>query len=284
VSSVSDGVFEPTRRAWRVESRVARYKARQGWIDAGERRGILSLADEVRGEPILDLGVGAGRTTPLMRLLTDDYVGVDLSPEMVSAARSSYPGIDVREGDARDLSFIGSSTVKFVFFSFNGIDYVDHEGRCGIIAEIARVLRPDGIFAYSTLARSGVLYGERPWHLRRSGSGTSLLHAVASVFLRLPQTLRKYPSRYRSWFSNQKNAEDHESWAVAPAAHADFGLVHFTTIAGDRALLGREGIEIALVLNTDGNELVEDSACDATPWYFIIGRNMDSGIERNLVG
>jgi ubiquinone/menaquinone biosynthesis C-methylase UbiE len=38
----------------------------------------------------------------------------------------------------------------FVFFSFNGIDLVSHDDRLRILAEVLRVLKPAGIFAFSS--------------------------------------------------------------------------------------------------------------------------------------
>ena len=49
--------------------------------------------------PILDVGVGGGRTTTMLRLLSDDYIGVDYTSEMVAVSRRNYPGADIRWGD-----------------------------------------------------------------------------------------------------------------------------------------------------------------------------------------
>lgn len=104
---------------------------------------------------LLDLGVGAGRTVePLRQSLTDRYVGLDFSPAMIEICRKRYPDADFRVGDARDLSMFRDRSFDVVFFSFNGIDYVDHDGRSAIFAEARRVLRHDGFFVFSAHNRA----------------------------------------------------------------------------------------------------------------------------------
>ena len=270
-TSASDD-FDTTRRKWRVASRVTKYAALQGWIDAGERLGISTIADEVRGTPVLDLGVGAGRTAWLMRLLTDDYVGVDWSPEMVVACHAGYPGLDVRQGDARNLSFVRDGSIKLVFFSYNGIDYNDHDGRVQAMAEISRVLRPDGIVAYSTFSKNGPLYGERPWTLNSGRMGRSHVRALVSFIVRLPAQLPQYRTRYANWWKNKNKAKDHGEWAIAPAAHLDFELVHFTTATAERDLLATAGLTMSQIITRDGVLIDVNASTVETPWFFVVAR------------
>jgi SAM-dependent methyltransferase len=46
-----------------------------------EVRALEKVRDWVRGRPIMDIGVGTGRTTPYLLDLSPDYVGIDYSPE-----------------------------------------------------------------------------------------------------------------------------------------------------------------------------------------------------------
>lgn len=97
---------------------------------------------------ILDLGVGAGRTTgPLLKLF-DKYIGVDYSENMIVAARSFYPGVDFRTMDARKLDL--KDKCDCVMFSYNGIDYVNYSDRQIIFRQVANVLKTAGYFVYST--------------------------------------------------------------------------------------------------------------------------------------
>jgi len=81
------------------------------------------------GKDVMDLGVGAGRTAVWQAPHAIQYVGVDYSPRMVKVCRQRFPRWRFECKDARDLAAFGTASFDFVFFSYNGIDYVDHEDR-----------------------------------------------------------------------------------------------------------------------------------------------------------
>jgi ubiquinone/menaquinone biosynthesis C-methylase UbiE len=100
---------------------------------------------------ILDMGVGGGRTTPTLSRGARRYVGADYSRAMVNACRSRFPSLDFRHCDATDMSQFADSTFDAVVFSFNGIDVINSdEARQRCISETARVLRPGGLFIFSS--------------------------------------------------------------------------------------------------------------------------------------
>ena len=109
----------------------------------------LGLLPNVAGMPILDIGVGAGRTVKALCDLSDGYVGVDYVSEMVEACRRRFPGKPFEQCDARKMAF-PDNTFQVAFFSMNGISMVDHEGRLAILNEVFRVLKPGGHFLFST--------------------------------------------------------------------------------------------------------------------------------------
>ena len=74
------------------------------FTDPGERAALDLIREEIRKKPILDVGVGTGRTIPLLSPLTADYRALDYLPAMVEASRRRYPGVRIDLGDARDLS------------------------------------------------------------------------------------------------------------------------------------------------------------------------------------
>lgn len=55
------------------------------------------------GATVVDVGCGTGRAVAELAERGADAIGVDLDPAMLAAARSRFPGIDVRAADAAGL-------------------------------------------------------------------------------------------------------------------------------------------------------------------------------------
>lgn len=103
------------------------------------------------GAEILDMGVGGGRTTPYLSEVAKRYVGADYSEGMVKACRQRFPYLEFRHCDATDMSQFKDGSFDVVVFSFNGIDIIPrNEGRARCLAETARILKPEGLFIFSS--------------------------------------------------------------------------------------------------------------------------------------
>jgi ubiquinone/menaquinone biosynthesis C-methylase UbiE len=115
----------------------------------------LVILEELRSElpnlKMLDIGVGAGRTTEHFAGLAKEYIGIDYSSTMIKACRLKFPQHRLDVADARDLSRFDDEYFDFVMFSFNGIDAVEHEDRLSILREIRRITKKGGYFSFSTL-------------------------------------------------------------------------------------------------------------------------------------
>jgi len=153
--STAEAMEGLNRSTWRAFEVLRWYRKFEGHLDQGERLCFEKLQDELRGQPVLDLGVGGGRTTRLLLGLTGQYVGLDHTAQMVRICRTKFPGVRIEHGDARDLSRFAANTFQVVVFSFNGLDLVHDEGREQVLREVHRVLRPGGAFYFSTINRDG---------------------------------------------------------------------------------------------------------------------------------
>lgn len=103
---------------------------------------------------MLDIGVGAGRTSIHFAFLAKEYLGIDYSNKMITACLKQFPNLSSKisflTSDARTMNRFANGTFDFILFSFNGIDYMSHKERIKTIGEIRRVLRSGGYFCFST--------------------------------------------------------------------------------------------------------------------------------------
>lgn len=169
------------------------------------------LASEVQGQPILDIGVGGGRTTEFLCALTTDYLGIDYLGELVAAARRRFPRVRFEQMDARDLSPLGSESFAAVTFSFNGIDGMSHADRARAFSEIHRVLRPGGWFAYSTMNLAYPLPSWRPHPLRivRHPLASAKAAGDAALLWRDGRRLRHATEAGEGWGTMVRRAYGH---------------------------------------------------------------------------
>lgn len=272
---------EVNRSVWQQPAIAAEFQF-EGWTDPGEIAALVHAARLARGVPTLDIGQGAGRTTSLLALLTDDYQAVDFTPAMVELARRRHPHADIRVGDARRLLDLPDDAIGLAVFSFNGIDAVDHDDRAAVLAAVRRVLQPGGVFVYSTLNRNGPLYGLTPWRARplpwHVGSLTAARRSApartAVALVRLARDPGRPLRSYRNWRRLRRAAVDHGDWAIGPLDAHDFGLlVHFTELSAEQRSLAQAGFSVeAVYAAEDGRELSADSDTRDVRWFHLVCR------------
>lgn len=120
------------------------------WIWPEEKMILKRYEAHIRGKTVLDIGCGAGRITQTLYNLTPDYTGIDYSERMIKACEEKFESLKFLHCDASDMSVFGDESFNFVFFTFNGIDCISHEKRMRALNEIHRILKYDGVFAFST--------------------------------------------------------------------------------------------------------------------------------------
>jgi len=132
----------------------------------------------------LDLGCNHGYGTALIARRAASVVGLDVSPRALAAARSRHPGLDFRLYEGGRLPFPDGAFDLVT--SFQVIEHVVEVG--GYLAEIGRVLKPDGVALFTTPnAAIRLDPGMRPWnrfHIREY-TASELGAALAAEFPRV---------------------------------------------------------------------------------------------------
>lgn len=104
----------------------------------------------VANPTVVDLGCGGGDLYRYgqRRIGTGYWVGIDFVPEQIAAARRAFPSVDFRCEPAQATSLENSAVDAVLMHGVLGeITPLD-----GVIDEVARVLRPGGLFAATAQA------------------------------------------------------------------------------------------------------------------------------------
>jgi SAM-dependent methyltransferase len=107
---------------------------------------ILGSVGNVAGRDVIDICCGTGNLAAAVAARGGRVTGVDFAPTMIEIARSKVAGVDFQVGDAEALQF-PSDTFNIALCSF-GLWHMPEPDRA--LAEAARVLKRDGIYAYTT--------------------------------------------------------------------------------------------------------------------------------------
>jgi ubiquinone/menaquinone biosynthesis C-methylase UbiE len=133
---------------------VIRFYAEQSDLQKPEATILNEFRNRLPKMSMLDIGVGAGRTTAHFAVLAKEYLGIDYSSKMIDTCLEKFEDhkgkISFLTADARTMKLFKDSSFDFVLFSFNGIDYMDHEERIRTLLEIRRIIREGGYFCFST--------------------------------------------------------------------------------------------------------------------------------------
>lgn len=258
------------RATWRNPLALREYQRLSGYLNPGEQAAFERARASARGGRVLDIGVGAGRTTNLLRDFSQTYLGVDYTPEMIALASSNHPDEHFELMDARDLRALADHSFDLVVFSYNGIDSVDGAGRMAVLASVSRVLSPDGIFLFSTF--------NRDWQGFRDGLSYSARVLWTANPLRLGLRLMRYgygfgtaSVRRLRYAGLEQRSGEHIS--LLHSAH-DFGvMIYATTPTQIDRQLEAAGFETpAILIGADGEQLLCDRETACCEYFQVIAR------------
>ncbi|HZI96530.1 MAG TPA: class I SAM-dependent methyltransferase [Actinomycetales bacterium] len=143
------------RRWWDAEA--AGYQAEHGrflgdasltWGPEGLREHDAGLLGNLAGLDVLEVGCGAAQGSRWVASVGGRAVGVDLSAAMLASARSLRAGtaVPLVQADAEALPFADRS-FDVAFSAYGALQFV--ADGAGVMAEVARVLRPGGRWVFS---------------------------------------------------------------------------------------------------------------------------------------
>jgi ubiquinone/menaquinone biosynthesis C-methylase UbiE len=139
--------------AFEVKNIVKNYSI-QDQLQKPEETILNIFRDKLKDMKMLDIGVGAGRTTRHFAHLTKQYIGIDYSKNMIETCRKKFQklveGHSFMVCDARAMTIFENSCFDFILFSFNGLDYISNEDRLKTLREIKRVGKKGGRFCFSS--------------------------------------------------------------------------------------------------------------------------------------
>ncbi len=222
-----------------------------------ERELLRVIAGEASGRPVLDLGVGGGRTVRALLSVSTDYVGVDYEPKMVDVCRQRFPEQRFETGDARDLHQFADASFFLVVFSCNGLGMISHAGRLAALAEIHRVLEPGGAFLFSTHNQNSKDHDDRSLRLPPLEPALNPIR-LAFRTLRFARDMAERIYNRRRYAVREERAGEYS--IINDECHNYGTMLYYITLANQRAQLVRAGFEPdALAYDLSGNRIETES-------------------------
>jgi SAM-dependent methyltransferase len=219
----------------------------------------------VAGRDVLDIGVGAGRTSRYLAPLARRYDAIDYSPVMVSYVKRTMPEISIRQADFRDLRVFEDCSFDFVLATANVIDALSHQDRLRALREASRVLRPGGILAFSThnIHYKPAFSGPRldwSWNPMRLGFNAVKYLLGSWNHLRVGP-LRKTTPEY----------------ALLNDTGHFYACLHYYVGRSTVSLqLANAGMRLLEVFDGSGRVLAETVDDSQSPWLFCVGQRDDA--------
>ena len=160
-----------------------------------ERLAIALIKDETKGTAV-DLGCGNGHALIRMKQLGfQRVIGVDISEEMLSAARQLVaaanlaPDIELIKADVQCLSQVATGSVS-ACTALGVIEYLDEDGP--LLEEIHRILKPNGAAVIQTRNRHCMFVrAQMLWRRLRSRPTNKIPHRKHA-----PRTFRRQASQH----------------------------------------------------------------------------------------
>jgi SAM-dependent methyltransferase len=115
----------------------------RAYLEQRDVRLLLASRHRTRVAAACDVGCGFGRLTSLLGEFADTVVGFEREPGLVATARALMPGIDVRAIER--LAQLPAADASFdIGLVFTVLQHVPEPGVRDVVAELLRIMKPDG--------------------------------------------------------------------------------------------------------------------------------------------
>jgi ubiquinone/menaquinone biosynthesis C-methylase UbiE len=241
-----------------TNDKTVRWYAQRSGLTEAERVILDRVKGEITDKRLLDIGVGGGRTTASLLEISRDYTAIDYSPAMVRMTKRRY-GIDsIYCCDARNMNRFATDTFDFALFSFNGLDCLSHEDRLIALREIYRVLKPGGIFVFSSHNRAGDA-AKFPWQQKDRALSWSVIKRCIKVLIAMP----------RHWQMRRLEIRQAEYAILNDTALAFSALTYYIEVGAQKWQLDMSGFEQVVAFDEKGVIVDQD---DSSPWIYYLAR------------
>ena len=255
--------MDATNRRAYTSRRALRAYEHSDKLFPAERAIFATLRPRLVGKRLLDIGVGGGRTTRLMLSLSDDYVAIDYSSTLLEATQRRFGLRSAYCCDARDMKPLADEMFDFALFSFNGIDYMPHEDRLNAMRDIKRVLRPGGLFLFSSHNRNVL-----------SANGSRIAKLIAKLNHRsrmraLKGTVKEIMLKPRHWLMRRHELYTDEYAVVNDSALRYSLLTYYVAPDYQVKQLSTVGFSVEGIYDSLGREAGRD---DQSLWLHYLAR------------
>lgn len=158
---------------------AAGYDAQVAAYDCYLAEALFGLCYEfVRpGERLLDLGIGSGLSAAPFARAGLRVSGMDFAPAMLDLCRAKGIAADLRQHDLQDIPWPYGPASFDHAICVGVFHFIDNLG--AIFTEVGRVLRPSGLFAFTTKWPAGA--SAHPYEQQRVGELDTFAHAPGYV-------------------------------------------------------------------------------------------------------
>lgn len=239
--------------------------ARRTMLQHAERVILDYLENVIRDKPILEIGVGQGRTTPYLRALSDRYVGIDYSENMLKPCKRRFADASLLLCDGRRLSF-ETESFSCVYFCWNAIDDVDHRDRIAMLGEIYRVLKRGGVFFFSAHNLDSKL--RSAFRFRGFVSASHPAELIAANGRRII----RYAAGIRNRLRMRRFERHEDGYSILNDQAHDYGLLtYYVRKQKQVEQLMKAGYSSVEIVTMDGSFISREERCE-DDWIYYIAR------------